>query len=69
VREIRITLWIVVAVGLVAWAAAATLALSSTRSTGDREVWCVAPGEKVTPELRRDYPELLMPRSACDALR
>jgi len=35
-------------------------------SSGEEKVWCVAPGEKVTPALKREYPELYMPKSACD---
>lgn len=32
------------------------------------QVWCVAPGEEVTPQLQRDYPELLMDAEACEAI-
>jgi hypothetical protein len=35
-------------------------------SSGQEKVWCVAPGEKVTPAFKREYPELYMPKSACD---
>jgi hypothetical protein len=36
-------------------------------SSGKREmVWCVAPGEKVTAQFKREYPELYMPKAACD---
>jgi hypothetical protein len=35
--------------------------------SGQKMVWCVAPGEKVTPEFKREYPDLYMPKAACDA--
>lgn len=37
-------------------------------SSSTKMVWCVAPGEQVTPELKRDYPELYMSKAACDAV-
>lgn len=37
-------------------------------SNADDLVWCVAPGEKVTPAFKAEYPELQMPRIACDAV-
>ena len=29
-------------------------------------VWCVAPGEEVTPAFKREYPDLYMPKSECE---
>jgi hypothetical protein len=37
-------------------------------SSGQEMVWCVAPGEKVTAEFKREYPELYMTKAACDAV-
>jgi hypothetical protein len=31
-------------------------------------VWCVAPGEVVDTKFKSEYPELYMPREACEAL-
>lgn len=53
----------------IALAAALAAAASLTACGGSRssdKVWCVAPGEPVTAALKRDYPELYIPRSACD---
>ena len=41
---------------------------SSSGGSGGEKVWCVAPGEQVTPELKREYPELYMDKQACDAV-
>lgn len=38
-------------------------------NSGSEMVWCVGPGEKVTPELKRDYPELHISKAACDAIK
>jgi hypothetical protein len=35
--------------------------------SGPAKVWCVAPGEKVTPAFKREYPDLYIPKVACDA--
>lgn len=54
---------------LAALIAAAMMAGGCGESSSSKMVWCVAPGEKVTPELKRDYPELYMPKSQCDKFR
>lgn len=38
------------------------------RSSDTELVWCVAPGEAITPALKAEYPELRMSRAACDAV-
>jgi hypothetical protein len=38
------------------------------KSSSDQMVWCVAPGEKVTDKLKREYPDLYMNKAACDAV-
>jgi hypothetical protein len=30
-------------------------------------VWCVAPGERVTPQFKQEYPDLYMTEAACEA--
>jgi hypothetical protein len=55
--------------------AAAALVLSLTTagcggggsSPGGEMVWCVAPGEVVDAQFKREYPELYMSKAACDA--
>jgi len=52
-------------------AAAVAVPLAGCGSTGhkaDDLVWCVGPGEKVTAQFKREYPDLHIPRAACDAV-
>lgn len=49
--------------------AAAVLLASGCGGSQDARtemVWCVAPGEKVTPSFKREYPDLYMAKAACD---
>jgi hypothetical protein len=48
---------------------AAALAFTGVASAAKPHlVWCVAPGEKVTQKLKREYPELRIPRKVCAAI-
>ena len=40
----------------------------SSGGTDSEMVWCVGPGETVTAEFEREYPELYMDKAACDAV-
>jgi hypothetical protein len=42
---------------------------SEAGSDGDKMVWCVAPGEVVDADFKREYPELYMSEEACEAFR
>lgn len=46
-----------------------TLAACDSSKSSDEKVWCVASGEKVTPEFKREYPDLYISKAACDALK
>jgi hypothetical protein len=59
--------WIV-PIAILATAATLTAGCGGTSSNSDGKVWCVGPGEKVTAAFKREYPDLYIPKAACDAV-
>jgi hypothetical protein len=53
---------------LVALAAMLAGCGGSASSSDSQMVWCVAPGEVVDAQFKQEYPDLYMPKVACDAV-